>query len=73
MGATTDAVLTSVDFSNVAAVLGPVTRPGETILCTDGAGVYRAYAETAQICHRPINVAAGPMTSDLTSCRKGFG
>jgi len=35
----------------------------ETILCSDGAGIYRTYAEHAEIAHRPINVAAGDRTA----------
>lgn len=63
-GATTDAVLPAVNFFSVAAVLGPLTRPGETILCSDGAGIYRTYAEHAEIAHRPINAAAGERVVD---------
>lgn len=58
-GATTDAVLSKVDRASVTAVLGPLLRPGETILCTDAAGVYRAFAGAAGIYHRPVNLAAG--------------
>jgi hypothetical protein len=63
-GATTDAVLPPVNFFSVAEVLEPLTRPGETILCSDGASVYRTYAEHAEIAHRPINVAAGERIID---------
>jgi transposase-like protein len=63
-GATTDAVLPSVNFFSVAEVLEPLTRPGETILCSDGASVYRTFAEHAEIAHRPINVAAGERVID---------
>jgi len=54
-GVTTDAVLMRADAASVAAVLGPILKPRETLLCTDSARIYRAFAQAAGVAHRPVN------------------
>ena len=56
--ATTDAVLPQADTAAIRAVLGPVLDP-DAVLCSDGAAIYRCFAEQAHIAHTPVNLSAG--------------
>jgi hypothetical protein len=57
--ATTDAMLPKVNRKSVTAVLEPVLKADGTILCTDSAPVYRAFAKASGIYHRQVNIKAG--------------
>lgn len=57
-GQTADFKLSSLDASHVSEKLEPLIDP-DAILCTDSAGVYVAFARTAGIAHRAINVRRG--------------
>jgi hypothetical protein len=58
-GTTADAVLPKVNRKSVTAVLEPVLKADGTILCTDAAPVYRAFAKASGIYHRQVNIKAG--------------
>jgi transposase-like protein len=53
-----DAVLPKVDKSTVSCLLLQVLAP-ESVLCTDGAGVYRATAREFALPHQSLNLSAG--------------
>lgn len=57
-GKTADFRLDKLDAHHVAAVLCPLIDQ-DTILCTDGARIYQAFARVTGIAHRPINVQQG--------------
>jgi transposase-like protein len=57
-GATTDAVLPAVTKAAVGGVLAPILNR-DTLLCTDGLGVYRAAAKERGFAHQPLNLKAG--------------
>jgi len=57
-GETTDFILGKVDTEQVERVLKPLLNQ-DTLLCTDGALVYKAVAKQAHLAHRPLNLAAG--------------
>lgn len=53
-----DAVIPKVDLPTVGCLLAQVLAP-DALLCSDGAGVYRATARQFNLAHEPINVSAG--------------
>lgn len=53
-----DAVLTKVDKSTLTCLLLQLLAP-ESLLCTDGAGVYQAVAQEQGIAHEAVNLSAG--------------
>ena len=55
---TTDAVLEKANIRAVSTVLEPVVDP-DSVLCSDGSAIYRAFAEQAHIAHKPVNLSAG--------------
>ena len=57
-GETADFILPKVNTEQVERVLKPLLNQ-DTLLCTDGAPVYRAVAKQAHVAHRPINLATG--------------
>ncbi|MDD4964433.1 MAG: IS1595 family transposase [Gallionella sp.] len=57
-GETADFILGKVDAEQVKQVLKPLLNQ-DTLLCTDGALVYKAVAKQEHITHRPVNLAAG--------------
>ena len=57
-GAITDAVLPNLSKAAIAPVLKPILS-ADTLLCTDGAAVYKALAKAQGIAHHPINLRAG--------------
>ena len=57
-GQTADFRIEQVDTPHIIAVLQPLVDK-DAILCTDGAGVYKAFAKATGITHRPVNVQQG--------------
>ena len=53
-----DAVIPKVDLPTVGCLLAQVLAP-DALLCSDGAGVYRATARQFNLAHESINVSAG--------------
>ncbi len=53
-----DAVLPKVDLPTVSCLLAQVLAP-DALLCSDGAGVYRATAQRYNLMHESIKVSAG--------------
>lgn len=53
-----DAVLPKVDKQTLGSLLSQLLTP-ESVLCTDGAGVYRAVAKAEAIPHESLNLAQG--------------
>ncbi|ENY77360.1 hypothetical protein C206_12459 [Pseudomonas putida TRO1] len=53
-----DAVLPKVDKQTLGSLL-PQLLPPESVLCTDGAGVYLAVTKAEAIAHEPLNLAQG--------------
>jgi hypothetical protein len=51
-------VLRSADAVAVGAILEPVLDP-DAVLCSDGAAIYRCFAEQTHIAHTPVNLSAG--------------
>jgi transposase-like protein len=51
-------VLPNVDKQTLGSLLPQLLTP-ESVLCTDGAGVYRAVAKAETIAHEPFNLAQG--------------
>lgn len=57
-GQTADFRIEQVDTPHITAVLQPLVDK-DAILCTDGAGVYKAFAKATGILHRAVNVQQG--------------
>jgi transposase-like protein len=57
-GATADFKLTAATTAEIEPPLRAVLA-SDTILCSDGASVYRAVAQHLHLTHRPINLSAG--------------
>ena len=57
-GATADFKLTAANTAAIEPPLRAAPAP-DTVLCSDGASVYRAVAQHLHITHRPINLSAG--------------
>ena len=53
-----DTVVPKVDLPTVGCLLAQVLAP-DALLCTDGAGVYRAMARQFELAHESVNVTAG--------------
>ncbi len=62
-GATTDWLLDTLSAETVTKAL-PHTLSHDTLLCSDGHPAYRAFASTAGITHRPINLTKGNRVVD---------
>lgn len=62
-GQTADFKLAVLDAPHISEKLGPLVDR-DAILCTDRAGVYAAFARTAGIAHRTINVRRGQRVVD---------
>lgn len=59
-----DVVLPKVDKQTLGSLLPQLLTP-ESVLCTDGAGVYRAVAKAEAIAHEPLNLAQGTRVRQL--------
>jgi hypothetical protein len=57
-GATADFHLSAANVAQIEPPLRAILAP-DTVLCSDGAGVYRSVAQHLKITHRPINLSAG--------------
>jgi transposase-like protein len=57
-GQTADFRLEKLDATHVIAALRPIVD-ADAVLCTDSAGVYKAFAKATGILHRAINVQQG--------------
>lgn len=64
-GVTTDAVLPKVNRKSVTAVLEPLLKADGTILCTDAAPIYNAFANAAGIYHRAVNISGGKRVTEF--------
>ena len=53
-----DAVVPKVDLTTISCLLAQVLAP-DALLCSDGAGVYRATAQLFSLAHESIHVTAG--------------
>ncbi len=53
-----DAVVPKVDLPTIGCLLAQVLAP-DALLCSDGAGVYRATAHQFDLAHESVNVTAG--------------
>lgn len=62
-GPTTDFILPVLDKETISAALKPILDR-ETLLCTDGAGAYQAFAQETGIRHEPVNLAQGQRVRD---------
>ncbi len=57
-GATTDAVCPTFNQEALSQVISPLIQV-DSVLCSDGLPVYRAFAEKAGLTHKALNLSAG--------------
>ena len=62
-GQTADFRLKKLDATHVIAALRPIVDV-DAVLCTDSAGMYKAFAKASGISHRTINVQQGRRVSE---------